>query len=160
MVKGDDDAFQDLLVTADPKRSIVSIPAALLFEPGQTQLLPKGYPVLDRLCKAARETLFSVDISGYMDKGTGVIVGEYTPRELSALRALAVSQYFVETGKVPAELMTAYGWGPYRPVASNQLKETRAINQRVEVVIAYSKKLDKPKGYFTFRKFFFNVFNK
>ena len=55
--------------------------------------------------------------------------------ELSTARATDVVRYLVSKG-VPANLMSAQGFGDSRPVASNDTAAGRAKNRRVEIVIA------------------------
>jgi chemotaxis protein MotB len=160
LIKNEDDPVNDLIVVSEPKRSVVTLPAQLLFEPGETELKPGSYTVLNRLCRVVKETKYSADIAGYMDKGSGASDASFSTRELSVLRALSVYRYFSEIGKIHPKLITAYGWGEHHPVASNKVRESRALNQRIEVVIAHNKRLEKPEGIFTFKNFFFNVFDK
>jgi chemotaxis protein MotB len=160
LIKNEDDPVNDLTVTSEPKRSVVALPAHLLFEPGETELRPDSYPVLNRLCRVVKETKYSADIAGYMDRGSGASEASFSPRELSVLRALSVYRYFTEMGKIHPKSLMAYGWGEHRPVASNKVRESRALNQRVEIVIAHKGRLEKPEGFFTFKNFFFNVFDK
>lgn len=160
LIKNDEDPVNDLIVTSEPKRSVVSIPAKVLFEPGESTLKPEGQPILNRLCRAVKETQYSVDIVGHMDRGTGVSDESFSARELSVIRALSVCRYFTESGKIHPKLITAYGWGEHHPIASDKVRESRILNQRIEVVIAHKKRLMKPEGFFTFKNFFFNVFDK
>lgn len=160
LIKNEADPVNDLIVISDPKHSVVTLPARLLFESGKTKLKTASYQVLNRLCRVVKETQYTVDIAGYMDKGTGVSAESFSARELSVLRALSVYRYFTEIGQIHPKLITAYGWGEHHPVASNKVRESRILNQRVEVVIAHKKRLEKPEGFFTFKNFFFNVFDK
>jgi len=157
MIQGEEDPLNDLIVTTTLKESVITLPAAVLFEPGATEIKASSYPVLDRICKAANETRYDVDIAGHMDQSSGGATPGVTPRELSSLQALAVLRYFIERGGVPPELVTAYGWGEFRPISSSKIREVRALNQRVEISIAYVKRLEKPEGFFTFKNFFFKV---
>jgi chemotaxis protein MotB len=159
LIKGDEDPLHDLVVTSDRKRSVVTLPAALIFEPGSGQIIPSSYAVLDRIAKAIHETEYSVDIAGYMDKNTEAPGEGFSNRELSALRALAVLRYFIEKGDVSPDLLTAYGWGEFRPLVSDRMREGRVLNQRLEITLARKKRLEKPEGFFTFKNFFFNVFD-
>jgi len=53
-------------------------------------------------------------------------------QKLSERRANAVVKYLVNTVGVPADKLTAVGYGESRPVASNDTEEGRAKNRRVE----------------------------
>jgi len=157
MIQGEDDPLNDLMVTTTLKESVITLPAAVVFEPGTMEIRPSSYPVLDRICKAANETEYHVDIAGHMDTLSGVSTPGVTARELSSLQALAVLEYFIEKGGVEPDLVTAYGWGEVKPISSSRLREVRALNQRLEITIAHMKRLEKPEGFFIFKNFFFNV---
>jgi len=52
--------------------------------------------------------------------------------KLSEARANAVRNYLIKKG-VPAERMTARGYGETMPIANNTTPEGRAVNRRVEL---------------------------
>ncbi len=160
LIKGDADPLNNLIVTEDRNRSVVTLPAAVLFEAASARIKPSAHAVLDRLAGVIGRSGYSTDIAGFMDKGPGAADAAYSSREQSALRALAVLRYFVEEGGVASDLLTAYGWGEYKPIADNKLRESRRLNQRIEVTMLRKKRLEKPEGFFSFRNFFFNVFDK
>ncbi len=58
--------------------------------------------------------------------------GEGYNQGLSERRASTVYDYLVEKGLKP-ETVTAFGYGEFRPVASNETLEGRAMNRRTEV---------------------------
>jgi chemotaxis protein MotB len=151
---------QQLVVTEDHRRSVLSIPDERLFNPGGERLLPEGEKMLTKLSKIIQSHRYPVDIIGYMDNGESEMKGWPPPRELSTLRALSVQGFLIKRAGVNPKLLTAYGWGEYHPVASNGTRETRARNRRVDVVFIHEKKSVKPDGAFTFKDFFFNVFDK
>jgi chemotaxis protein MotB len=55
--------------------------------------------------------------------------------ELSATRAVMVVRILSELHGVPAEHLSATGFGDSRPVADNLTPEGRAKNRRVEIVV-------------------------
>lgn len=69
----------------------------------------------------------NVEIQGHTDK-TGKRQNNI---RLSKKRAEAVKQYLVELGLSP-DTLTAVGFGPDRPVASNRTEAGRAQNRRIE----------------------------
>lgn len=58
--------------------------------------------------------------------------GEGYNQGLSERRASTVYDYLADAG-VAAELITAFGYGEFRPIASNETAEGRALNRRTEV---------------------------
>jgi chemotaxis protein MotB len=54
--------------------------------------------------------------------------------ELSTARAVAVVRYLIEEG-VDTAMLSAAGYGPFDPVASNETPEGKARNRRIEIVL-------------------------
>jgi outer membrane protein OmpA-like peptidoglycan-associated protein len=99
------------------------------FMSGRDELTPSSLVVLDEVAKqlvAVPE--LKIEIAGHTDsKGTRI-----RNIRLSLARAEAVRAYLVMQG-VPAERLTARGYGPDKPVASNAGPNGRAMNRRVEL---------------------------
>jgi outer membrane protein OmpA-like peptidoglycan-associated protein len=99
------------------------------FMSGRDELSPSSLVVLDEVAKqlvAVPE--LKIEIAGHTDsKGTRI-----RNIRLSLSRAEAVRAYLVMQG-VPAERLTARGYGPDKPVASNAGPNGRAMNRRVEL---------------------------
>lgn len=57
-------------------------------------------------------------------------------RELSQQRAVAVRDWIASRTGLDARSITATGYGATRPVASNDTEEGRALNRRIEIVLA------------------------
>jgi hypothetical protein len=62
--------------------------------------------------------------------------------------------------------LTAYGCGEHRPVASNETRQTRAQNSRVDIMLAHSStgKLKEiiqkgQSGFVVFKRFVFSIFD-
>ena len=58
-----------------------------------------------------------------------------TNRQLSEKRAYAVMQYLRQSLLIPADRISAMGFGKERPVASNESAEGRAKNRRIDILI-------------------------
>jgi outer membrane protein OmpA-like peptidoglycan-associated protein len=54
---------------------------------------------------------------------------------LSEDRAMKVAAFLVDVGEIDATRVSSQGFGKERPVASNETKEGRAANRRVEIQI-------------------------
>ena len=55
--------------------------------------------------------------------------------DLSAARAVSVLHYIVDEHNIEPTRLSATGYGEYHPVDSNETKEGRQRNRRVEIVI-------------------------
>ncbi len=103
------------------------------FETAKSIIRPVSYPVLDEVLVVLRENpSLRVEIDGHTDS-TGSAAFNQT---LSEQRAKAVLEYFVSKG-ISRGRLTAKGFGPRNPVASNATAEGRAKNRRVELKPIY-----------------------
>jgi chemotaxis protein MotB len=156
---GNKDIAQEIRITCDKKGNVVSIPSRLLFERHSTCLKPSSTALLDNLCKIINKNNCPIEIIGHTDNaGMDEEIG-LSDRELSSIRALGLLKYFVSHGKIMPNRITSYGWGKYRPIVSNRTEETREINRRMEILFVHKSPRERPKGIFTFKDFFFKVFD-
>ena len=104
----------------------------VLFAFGKADLTAQAGPRLDKLAKFLTEfPERKLLIEGYTDS-----VGSASFNQtLSERRAAAVQQALIQRG-VAADRIVARGYGKDFPVADNSSDEGRAINRRVEIVIA------------------------
>ena len=107
----------------------------VLFEFGKAQLLPTAGQRLDQLADFLRQY---PDRRLLIEGHTDSVGSEAANLALSDRRAQAVQQALTMRG-VDAGRITARGYGKAYPVASNGTPEGRALNRRVEVVIADDK---------------------
>jgi outer membrane protein OmpA-like peptidoglycan-associated protein len=99
------------------------------FKSGTWDLKPEARAKLDGIARTliAYPTM-RIAIAGYSDNA-----GEERRNTwLSQTRADAVKLYLRQQG-VPRERMTARGYGPADPIASNDTEEGRALNRRIEL---------------------------
>ena len=101
----------------------------VVFPSGRDELTASARAVLDAVAAQLIEMRgFRVEIAGHSDAQ-----GAQTANlRLSLARAEAVRAYLVMKG-VPAERLTARGYGPTKPIASNKTPAGRAQNRRVEL---------------------------
>nr|WP_316654926.1 OmpA family protein [uncultured Gellertiella sp.] len=119
-------------VTRDGDRIILNMPSNITFATDQDGLRPGFFPTLNSVAIVLRKfdrTL--IDINGHTDS-TGSLAHN---QDLSERRAQAVAEYLGGQG-VEQRRISAVGFGPSRPVASNASEAGRAQNRRVEIQIA------------------------
>jgi len=115
----------------------------ILFEERQTTLILEGVNFETgkaELTQAARAILLTVAQSLVANPDIRVEVGGHTDitgsralnMRLSQARAESVRNFLIQNG-VSADRMTAKGYGPDKPVASNNTRDGRAQNRRVEL---------------------------
>lgn len=102
------------------------------FQPSSAVLLDASTPTLQQMLKLLQSKPgIDIDIQGYTDSSGNAMRN----RELSQQRAEAVMAWLAERG-TGADRMQANGFGPDRPIASNDTREGRAQNRRVEIVVS------------------------
>ena len=108
----------------------------LFFDVGSDRIKPESYQELDALYRFLKDNpKIKIEISGHTDNRGRL---EYNMK-LSQKRALAVKRYLVKKGISPDRLV-ARGYGPTKPIASNDTEEGRRRNRRVEVKVLSNEK--------------------
>jgi len=146
-------------------KEVITINESVLFGVDKRHLKPSAFPLLNKICGIMRKGDYPVEIVGHTDSRPGENKGVKSNWELSSLMAIQVLKYLVGKGGISAERLSAYGRGSTRPVASNDTRESRAQNRRVEVILdfnapLYVKRILKktPTGSFTYKDFDFKLF--
>lgn len=110
----------------------------ILFPEGGWRLSPKGEQTLAKIAPTLSNLSGKqIVVQGFTDnEPIGPELRAHFPSnlELSSARADNVARYLTSKG-VPANSISAQGFGDARPVASNSTAEGRAKNRRVEIVI-------------------------
>ncbi len=113
------------------KKNQTVILKTIFFKQASAKLLPESYEELNRLAKFLKENPeVKIEISGH----TNNLGDRVKLMQLSKDRAEAVKQYLVNKG-INENRITTKGYGPDRPIASNDTPEGRKKNQRVEFKI-------------------------
>jgi len=105
------------------------------FETGKSTIKAKSNALLDQIAKTFIENEnYIIEVQGHTDN----IGKEEFNNQLSDLRAHAVMNYLIGKG-VPAQRMTAVGYGPSAPIADNKTAAGRQKNRRVEFKITFEE---------------------
>jgi outer membrane protein OmpA-like peptidoglycan-associated protein len=103
--------------------------SGVTFQTGRSVLTPQSYAVLDQVAGSLiANPEIRIEIAGYTDNTGSLALN----RRLSNNRAIAVRFYLARKGVSPTR-MTARGYGPASPVATNTTPDGRAQNRRVEL---------------------------
>jgi len=111
---------------------VITLSGSVLFASAKSDVLPDARAKLDSVAKALLE----------QDPNSKIVVDGYTDsqgsasynQDLSQRRAASVRDYLVAHG-LPANRVTAEGFGLASPIADNSSPEGRANNRRVEIVV-------------------------
>jgi len=112
----------------------------VLFPPGSAALSPEAKDRLKPLADAIREIVpklptdlpWVLQIAGHTDK-LPINTAQFPSNwELSTARALSVVRYLAEQG-IPADRLSAAGYGEYEPVDARDTPDAYARNRRIEL---------------------------
>lgn len=104
----------------------------LSFDVGKAFIKDSHVPLLVKVQKVVKMFPNSkLVVEGHTD-GTG---GFATNMSLSEKRAYAIMQFLRQSMQLPADRIKSIGFGPEKPVASNDTKDGRAQNRRIDIVI-------------------------
>ncbi len=158
LYKLDDNLLVNIDMFANNNGNVVRIPADLLFQGHTARLKTAAEPLLIELGRTIASNQYPVEISGHSDNAYRISGKKISKRELTSMRAYQVLGYLIARTDIAPKRLTAFGWGAQQPIVSNQTPETRALNNRIEILFVNQKRVRKPKGVFTFKDFFFKVF--
>jgi len=126
-----------LNVKEETRGTVIVLPGSVLFASGKYELTGAAQQKLTLVAGtiAPQAENHDIVVEGHTDsRGSR----EYNV-ELSQNRAQVVMNFLVQRG-VPAESISAVGIGPDRPITSNDARDGRQENRRVEIII---KPMDK-----------------
>ncbi len=133
------DPFEPMQVTARPPppkpqrvvltASSIQIADKVQFKLGSAELLPESFPLLDEVVAVLQDNpqIELVQVEGHTDSTGGAAIN----RKLSGERAASVRTYLASKG-VDGKRLVARGFGPDKPIASNDTPEGQERNRRVE----------------------------
>jgi chemotaxis protein MotB len=153
-------------LSTSPEGKVVSIRDEVLFDKGSCKIKLSSYGFLKKLSEMINQDRYPVEVTGHTDNRPGDEKSFKSNWEISSLRAIEILKFFVVIGEVDPMRLTAYGCGEYRPVASNQTRQTRAQNRRIDIILdhrseARLKEISRQDAsrFFVFKRFLFRMFD-
>ena len=127
----------EIKVTQIRDKLSVQMVEKILFDSGKAEIKPQGKEVLSKVGQVLQGVRDKqIRIEGHTDSvPISVALRQHFPTnwELSAMRATTVLRYLEEKTGLDGKNLAAVGYGPYRPVASNDTPEGKAENRRIEI---------------------------
>lgn len=114
----------------------IRLDSAQLFAAGRAELKPDVGSTLDRVAQVLRSDYAGrlVGIEGYTDSDPITKSKWKSNTELSVARSVALMHGLQSRG-VPENQLFVAGYGSKRPLASNDSRESKSQNRRVEIVV-------------------------
>lgn len=110
----------------------INIKEQVFFETSKTKIKEESFSLLDEVAKLLIDNpqIGNIEVEGHTDSN-----GKYSyNKKLSQGRADSVKKYLVTKG-VPATRLSAVGYGPDKPIDTNDTEEGLARNRRVEFTV-------------------------
>jgi outer membrane protein OmpA-like peptidoglycan-associated protein len=124
--------FGEILETRDTARGLIVNVGDVLFETGRYELRPAAREKLARFSGIVlAHPGLNIQAEGFTDSTGTAAINE----RLSQQRADAVGDYLISQG-LARDRVSGRGFGSDQPVASNDTREGRQQNRRVELVVA------------------------
>ncbi|WP_410474022.1 OmpA family protein [Guyparkeria sp. TX1] len=115
-----------------PEAKTITLEADTYFDFDKSNLKPEGKDTLNALVRDMGDlnAVANIEAVGHTDS---IGTDEYN-QGLSERRAATVKDYLVDQG-VPGDKIETQGMGESNPIATNQTREGRAQNRRVEITV-------------------------
>ncbi len=119
----------------EPRGLVVSLGEAGMYDSGSDQIKPEGKILLDAIAKHLSLLDNQIRVEGHTDNVP--IRNSRFPSnwELSTARATGMLRYLGEKFEFKPDLLSAAGYGEYRPAASNDTDEGKTRNRRVDIIV-------------------------
>lgn len=115
-------------------KMVIQLPDNVLFDPGKAKLKDDGTKALVEVAAILADFDRSYLVAGHTDNVPISSKRFGSNWELSTARAVEVVT-FLQANGVPPTKLAAAGYGEFDPVASNETKDTRALNRRIEIIL-------------------------
>ena len=118
---------------------VISLKEAGLFDSGSAYIKISSYPLLAKIAESLVQYDNHVRVEGHTDNVPINSQAFKSNWELSTARATNIVHHLINYYRFDPGLISATGYGEYRPVTDNGTEEGRAKNRRVNIVILSSE---------------------
>jgi chemotaxis protein MotB len=134
----------DITLAYSSRGLVMRLSDRALFDVGVADISPQAIPLLKKVGDIIAGTDFEVRIEGHSDD-LPIKTAQFPSNwELSTARAVNVLRYFLETGGISSQRLSAAGFGEFQPMLPNDSMEHRAQNRRVEIIFLSSDQKPNP----------------
>lgn len=124
----------------------ISIQDVVLFDSGKADVLNDMSPLLLKISEFIRGLDNNIRIAGYTDNVPISNSNFRSNWDLSAIRAINVMNFMVNSGGISEDKLSIQAYGQYKPTTSNDTEEGKAKNRRVEIIIVRNYPTDQKEN--------------
>ena len=118
------------------KKIVIKLASQDSFDSGFATLRPSFLPTLGRVRDAISGTPERITVSGHTDDVPIMFSDRFRSNwDLSSARASAVADFMSQDPNILQSRLRVYGFADTRPAASNETREGRAENRRIEIEV-------------------------
>jgi chemotaxis protein MotB len=128
----------DIEIFRGPEGTTVRIQDRILFASGSHEVTAEGINLLKRVAAEIGSSAKGVRVEGHTDSDPVRVTKDRYPMgnlQLSAMRAVNVGRILAQQGGIPEQVISAIGYGEWRPLVANDSAENKRRNRRVEIVL-------------------------
>ena len=114
----------------------ISIQDVVLFNTGEAEVINNLSPLLLEISKMIQGLDNQIKVAGYTDNVPIKNEKFRSNWDLSAMRAINVMNFMVNSGTISADKVSIQAYGEYMPKSENTTEAGRAKNRRVEIIVA------------------------
>ena len=130
------EGYSDKVVTELNKDGLyIAIQDVILFNSGEAVVLNEVNPLLTEISSLIRDLDNKIRIVGHTDNVPISTAKFRSNWDLSAMRAINVMNFMVDSGKLHPDKISIQAYGEYMPRFDNSTAVNRAKNRRVEIFI-------------------------
>ncbi len=125
-------------VSTEERGLVISLKEALLFNIGSAEITSEARQIILKVGQILAKLPNSIRIEGHtcnLPINTPQFPSNW---ELSTARATNVVRFMISQVGIPAERLSAAGYGEFRPLVPNTSESNRAKNRRVDIVVLKS----------------------
>jgi chemotaxis protein MotB len=137
-------ARHEIAIEETPEGLVISLRELGFFNSGEARLLPGAVEKLQQAASVLRQQDVGIRVEGHSDDQPIHTALYRSNWELSTARAMSVLTVLVDQGEFPPTRISLAGYGPYRPVESNETAAGRRMNRRVNLVVLAPKAPEVP----------------
>lgn len=114
---------------------IIRLMGETTFDSGKAEIRQQMVPLLEKIGAMLQDTEGNIIITGHTDN-VPIRGGPYGSNlVLSMYRAASVAEFLLEKTSLDPKRVATMGFGPHRPIESNDTPEGRRKNRRVEIML-------------------------
>lgn len=123
-------------IFSDERGIVIRIMDKAFFDEGKAELKDSAKNTLDKIIPVIKQINNHIRVEGHTDN-VPIKTNEFKSNwELSVRRGTEVVRHLIERGGVPPQRISAAGYAEYRPVVDNNTMTNRALNRRIEIIVA------------------------